>query len=81
MKEKEVSEIVVNTMNVMIYAVFEGYERCPRPTAACHQYAINQENPIVIQNKEDKPMKLIVGIVGLDKTPFIARFLDNKNSL
>lgn len=81
MNGKAATQIVVNSMNVIIYANFDNYKRCKMPTAACHQYAINQQNPIIVRNQDDQPAELIVGVVGLEKTSFKARFLNQINGL
>lgn len=44
------TQIIVNSQNVILYANFEGYQRCTVPSAKCHQYAINQHNPIIVRN-------------------------------
>jgi hypothetical protein len=36
---------------------------------------------MVIHNKQEKPMQLVLGIIGLEKTSFKVRFLDEKNGL
>lgn len=81
MNGKAASQIVVNSMNVIIYANFDNYQRCKIPTAACHQYAINQQNPVIVMNQEDQPAELIIGVVGLEKTSFKVRFLNQINGL
>lgn len=81
MNSKSATQIIVNTMNVIIYANFQNYKRCKVPSAACHQFAINQQNPIVVRNKEEQPMELVIGVYGLDKTAFKVRFLNENNGL
>lgn len=51
MEGKAITQVIVNSINVMIYASFDYYGKCKLPTAGCHQYAINQHNPLVITNK------------------------------
>lgn len=36
MNGKAITQVIVNSINVIIYAVFDNYERCKIPTASCH---------------------------------------------
>ncbi len=49
----------------MVYANFDGYPRCNIPSANCHQFVINQQNPIIASNKLNQSQTLIVNVVGL----------------
>jgi type IV secretory pathway VirB6-like protein len=55
MNGKGTTQVIVNSINVVIYAAFDNYKRCKIPTASCHQYAINQQNPLIITNADDQP--------------------------
>lgn len=81
MNSHSATQIVVNSANVILYTNFENYKRCKVPSAACHQYAINQQNPMVVHNKQNEPAELILGVFGLDKTAFKVRFLNEKNGM
>jgi hypothetical protein len=81
MNSHSATQIVVNSINVIIYANFQGYQRCKVPSAACHQYAVNQQNPMVVHNKLDEPTELVLGVFGLEKTAFKVRFLNEKNGM
>jgi hypothetical protein len=58
------AQIVVNSQNVILYASFQGYHRCTVPSAKCHQYSINQHNPIIVKNS-NKDEDLLIKVVGL----------------
>ncbi len=75
------TQIIINSINVMLYANFDNYPRCKLPSARCHQYAINQQNPMVVHNNQDKPAELILGVFGLEKTAFRVRFLNEGNGM
>ena len=81
MEPNKIYQIVTNTPNVMIYANFEGYKRCRVPSASCHQFAINQQTPQLLSNKETKEQALIIEIVGLEMTLFKVRFIENVKGL
>lgn len=80
MNGKASVQIIVNSVNVIIYAGFDNYKRCKHPTASCHQYVINHYNPLIIHNPDSQPAELIVGVVGLEKTSFKVRFLGQDKS-
>lgn len=77
----KVSQVVVNTQNVMIYANFQNYQRCKIPTALCHQFVINQQYPMKLTNTDDSAQALILGVSGLEKTAFKVRFIENSGGL
>lgn len=81
MNGKAITQVIVNSINVMIYANFDYYDKCKLPTAGCHQYAINQHNPLVITNKNQQPSQLIISVVGLQKASFKVRFINQLNGL
>jgi hypothetical protein len=81
MSPGKVSQIVVNTQNVMIYANFQNYKRCKIPTSLCHQFVINQQYPMKIANTEETDQALILGVSGLEKTDFKIRFIENTGGL
>ena len=65
MEPNKISQIVANTPNIIIYANFEGYSRCKIPTVVCHQFVINQHNPLRVKNTLNKPQNIVLGVVGL----------------
>jgi len=77
----KVTQILVNTQNVMIYANFQNYKRCKLPTASCHQFVINQQYPMKLANSEEQAQALILGVVGLEKTEFKVRFVESSGGL
>ena len=75
------SQVIVNSPNVIIYAQFQDYVRCNLPTSICHQYAINQYNPMIVHNQAKAEQNLIINVVGIEKTSFKVRFIDQINGL
>jgi hypothetical protein len=74
-------KVVVNTPNVMLYVNFQNYTRCKRPTAFCHQFVANQQNPIILTNTHEQPQALIIGVVGLEQTDFKVTFVEKAGGL
>lgn len=81
MNGRSATQIIVNSANVIIYANFHNYQRCQLPSAACHEYAINHQNPMIVRNRHESPVELVLAVVGLEKTSFKVRFLNEKNGL
>jgi hypothetical protein len=36
---------------------------------------------MIVHNKQDEPMELVLGVLGLEKASFKVRFLNEKNGL
>lgn len=74
-------ELIVNSLNVIVYANFENYARCSIPAAECHQYVINRHNPTIIKNKNKNATDLHISIVGLEKTSFQLKLINEDDDI
>ena len=50
MKGNERVQVLIDSMNVILYAVFEDNQECNMPKPQCHKYAISHQNPMSIKN-------------------------------
>jgi hypothetical protein len=68
-------QIAVDSVNVILYASFDNYDRCKVPKPNCHQYVVNHQNPMLITSTSSSTTELLVSVLGLEKTAFAVRFI------
>ena len=74
-------QIVANSVNIIMYAIFDDYKSCRVPKPNCQQHVINHHNPVFIENNLATSRTLVIALYGLEKTSFKIRFLEKTDGI